>query len=287
VQEPLAKPVILSFDGKDASGHLIDAAYLGESLQGTARLYNSVAHFWFRGEIRSRVPPSIRIQVGPPKEGSITYVVWFLMNHGEMALHPKLLGELADLTIPHFVKAIFSRRAGRKPELEKALDTISAQTTALVDFAKTVQRDHMQDKARLYDIVERLTKQNTQALRYIAAPVGPSVKMITHFQNTPNEYVIDEPTAEVFRSKDEVAVGDEAKYRAKIMAVDKLAGSCRLELEGTGRPIHAKITDPALAMPGNIYTRALDSDAIVELTAKPILRDGEVATLYVSNAKEV
>jgi hypothetical protein len=52
-----------------------------------------------------------------------------------------------------------------------------------------------------------------------------------------------------------------------------------------GRVVSGKITDPALAIPGSVYTSALDRGLPLKVTAKPTLKDGEIHTLYVSDAK--
>lgn len=282
----IAQPATLTFDGGDAANHYVDAAYLGQSLQGTAKLYNSVTHFWYQGQIPSRYVPEIRIAVGPPTDGCLTYVIWFMVVHGRLALYPQLLFELADLAIPHFIKAIFAKKAGRPSEMEKALDVIQELARQNTDLAKTVHGDSIRDKDRLFGLVEKLTDSNQQALREIAAPVGPSVKTITHFRNIiDGSFTIDEPIADAFRAKADVEVGDLTTYRARFIGVDKAAGSCRLEIEGLDKLVRGKITDPGLAIPMNPYTHALDSGTTVLITGKPVLKEGEIKTLYISDVK--
>ncbi|HUF45807.1 MAG TPA: hypothetical protein VMN43_10720, partial [Aestuariivirgaceae bacterium] len=92
----------------DAAEHRVDAALLGQSLQGTARLYNSVAHFWFYGDVPKRLVPTIRIAAGPPQRGSLMYFIYLIMTHGQLAVFPSLLFEFADLAMPAIVKAIFA-----------------------------------------------------------------------------------------------------------------------------------------------------------------------------------
>jgi len=282
----LIAPLTVSFDGGDANQHLVDVGLLGQSLQGTARIYNSVAHFWFHGVVPNRlVAPHMRFLAGPPGEGSLTYVVWLMMNSGTLAVYPQLLCTLGDLAIPQFVKAVFSKKAGRKTELDKALDTIADMGRQYGDLAKMMHDGHMTDKAALFGIVDKLTSTNGSALSNLAAPVGPSVKAITHFKATDQEYVVDEPTAEAFRAKEELIVGDELTYRGKLSAVDKKTGTCRFEPEDGSKEVRAKITDPSLTVPSNVYTHALDTAGTIEIKGKPVLRNGEITTLYISNAK--
>jgi hypothetical protein len=51
-------------------------------------------------------------------------------------------------------------------------------------------------------------------------------------------------------------------------------------------PGRSRITDPALMATGNIYTRSLDTNAVAEIQAKPVFRDGEIRTLYISDGRK-
>lgn len=282
----IARPVTLTFNGGDADNHYVDAAYLGQSLHGTAKLYNSVAHYWYQGQIPRRLVPEIRIAVGPPEDGCLTYVIWFMVVHGRLALYPQLLFQLADLAIPNFVKAVFARKAGRPNEMEKALDVIRDLAQQNTDLARTVHADDLQDKKQLFGIVEKLMDVNQRSFKELAAPVGPSVKSITHFKGDDSgSFTIDEPIADAMRASTDLEVGDLTTYRARFVGVDKAAGSCRVEIEGREGFVRGRITDPGLAIPLNPYTHALDTGTAVILTGKPVMKDGEIKTLYISDVK--
>ena len=286
----LISPIHLKFRGMDADQQTIDAAQFGKSLQGTARFYNSIFLFWFHAQLPKRiVAPPIRVHVGPPKEGSIWYIIYMMMAHGSLPLYPQLLWEMADLAIPLIVKGVFARKTGRGAELDKALDVIAdlaRQNTALTN---TAHQGHLSDKSKMFAILQNLTAANTRALADMASPIGKSARTLTHFDDKPSLMaVLDEPTAEAFTATEEVTVGDQTVYRGKIVGVDKTTGACRFEVEGQAKDLRGKITDPSLAAIGNIYTHALDSAINVEVTAKPVYKeDGEIKTLYISDAKEV
>jgi hypothetical protein len=276
----------VSYDGLYVESQVIDAAYLGTSLQGLSRLYNSSFHFWFHGEIPKRLYPEIRIHLGPPQGGSLMYLIYALMAHGQLALYPDLLWEAADMAIPPLLKAVFACRAKRNEDLAAAMGMLQVVFNQHAQFANTVHKDHVREKGRLIDIIERLTDSNSEAMREMVAPVGRSARELVHFKGTPNEIKIDEPLAEVFRSSADATVGEMTSYVARIVAVDKIFGTCKLLIEGLDKPLKGKITDPVLQQPGNIYIHALDSAAPVEITAKPVIKDGEIATLYVVDAHE-
>jgi hypothetical protein len=99
--------------------------------------------------------------------------------------------------------------------------------------------------------------------------------------------VIDEPTAEALRSNDAV-VGEMETYSGTILAVDKTTGSGKILLDKAEKPVRVKIVDPAVVKaPANVYTHALDAGNRVQVTAKPVLKGGEISTLYVFDARSV
>ena len=288
--EELIKPVHLKFRGLDADQHVMDGAYLGRSIQGTSRLYTSILLFLFEGQIPKRiVSPNIKIMVGPPQDGSLMYLIYAMMTHGQMALYPQILWELADLSLPVFIKAVLARKSGRRDHLDKALDIIAEQSKVQADFMNKIHDGHMSDKQMMFNVIDRLASSNSNALSEMSQPIGRTAKSLTHFDGTKVlESHIDEPMAEALRSEEELKVGDQVVYRGKIVGVDKTNGACRFEPEGQSKDLRGKITDPSLAATGNIYTHSLDTAAVVEVTAKPVFKeDGEIKTLFISDAKEI
>lgn len=93
------------------------------------------------------------------------------------------------------------------------------------------------------------------------------------------------PTAEALREEGTV-VGPAESHVARVSAVDKTNGRCKFEIEGMGQPVKATIADPAIKLPGNLYTHALDTNEFLLITAKPMLnRRGEVKEFFILDAK--
>lgn len=95
---------------------------------------------------------------------------------------------------------------------------------------------------------------------------------------------IDEPVAVALRSHEEVAVGDSTSYRVKLEGVFKTTGACRVRLIDQGVVVSGKVTDPAVARDENLYTRALADGTQLIVTAKPILKGGQITKLFISDA---
>jgi hypothetical protein len=140
------------------------------------------------------------------------------------------------------------------------------------------------EKGRMFSIIESLSAKNKTPLSEMAAPVGPAIKQLTHFKNTPVEATVDEPLAEVFKARERLVVGDQTTYRARLLAVDLPAETCKVEIGGSEKIIRGKIIDPVIMNTPNIYTHALDTGDYITIVVKPVIREQEIATLYTSNA---
>src|ERR1035437_10092920 len=165
----LREPFRLAYQGGDADNHTIDALYLGQSLVGTARLYNSVIRWHFNGIIAVAGPQQIKIHAGPPKDGSLFYAIYLMMVHGKMAMYPDFIIELGKLAIPEVIKALIARRSGQEKIVEKAVDAMLEMYRRHDEFAREVHRDHVTEKKSLYGLVERLAKINRRSLADMSA----------------------------------------------------------------------------------------------------------------------
>lgn len=168
------------------------------------------------------------------------------------------------------------------------LDIIQDQIARQDRFSTLVHLGHLRDNERLHGLVDDLVKRADRSMRDTAAPVGRSSGPIDIGEVELDAGItIDEPTAEVLRAKEELMVGDQRTFHVKFSAVDKSGKRCKVEILGDeGREIPCRITDPALMTTGNIYTHSLDTDAVAEIQAKPVLRDGIIRTLYISDGRE-
>lgn len=281
------KPFSLSYSGYDADEHTADMQQIGTSLQGTARFYNSIVNWHFVGKILRSSSQNIRVHVGPVKGGSLLYSIYLFMVHGQLPIMPELYCDVLEITFPLLARAVIAKRSGQRDMLEKAVDALKDAYDRHDDFARQVHADHVRDKAHLWGLVEKLAQENAAPLKEMSAPIGRTVRQIEHFSATMAPLIVDEPTADALTSKEEATVGDSRTYLGKVVAVDTMTGACKLLLEGDAEPVRAKITDPAVQVPSNIYTHALDTAATVEVTAKPVSKAGKLSTLYVSDAKRL
>ena len=292
-EQPLLPPFQLVFRGNDAEKHQLDAVQAGKSIAGTARLYNSVLHFSFHGQIPARnYRPYIRTYTQAPTAGCLELTLIAATLYNQINAYPVIVQKAVEFVFPKLLKAIFSSRTKQSAQMMKALDIIHdqskqshAQTTQSLSLAQTAIGAIAADKAQLLGLVQQLTNNNRAAMAEMVSPIGYSCRSLTHFDKTPMAQVIDEPMAESMRSKEELEVGTQMRFEGTIFAVNKATGACSVRLTESGTEIRGKITDPALQHTHNAYTIALDTDAKILLTAKPLLKDGEVVKLFISDAQ--
>jgi hypothetical protein len=286
MERQVFSPIALAYRGLDADVHTLDAVQAGKSVAGTAKLYNSVIHFYFHGTIPAKnYQPSIRTYVGAPKGGSLTYIFVSAVLYDQLMAYPAILCELADVIVPKFLSAIFAKRTKRTADMDKALDIIQEQSRQHHELAQTALKGFLMDRQQLHAVIDRLTSGNRTAMAEMAAPVGTTCRTISHFDHTKTPEVVDEPMADVMRSKEDLEVGAQTELLGILVGVDTITGACRVELPESGIVARGKITDPALRTPHNVYTMALDNRDAVVLTAKPIMKDGELAKLFISDAR--
>lgn len=280
------RPIPVEYQGLQADDAYLDAQQLGRSLVGLGRISNSTLHFYFEGSVSTdaRLFRS-RFYVGPPKEGSIIYELVALAAVGSLPLYFSLLCEIADLYVPKVISALIFWRIGRRQEFEKVLDELLQISARHEEFAHDIHQGHMMDKAWLQQHITDLARALIPAMRELPDPIGKSCKemKIGSAEVVAEPVTIDEPTAQVLQSKEELIVADTRQFRGLLLGVDTINGSCRLEIEGG--VVRGKITDPALGVAENVYTHALDTQRHVLITAKPVLHEGEIKRLYISDAR--
>ena len=285
MSETVFDPIPVTYLGRYADSHFVDAEQFGKSLIGTSKVANSICHFFFFADVTND-PRSynIRFFVGPSKENGFIQELFAIMNSGHLPVFSYILHKTAKLFIEKTFNAIITRIIGKKDAMDSAIETISEMAHQHADFAQQVHAGHMREKEWLQKLVETLAGINRAPLRDVPQPVGKSVREM-RIGSLPNMVQVDEPAAEVLRSHEHLTGGDTDKFRARIEGVFKTNGACRIRLLDIDKVVPGKITDPALGRPGNVYTAALNDGATLLVAAKPTLRDGEIKRLFVSDAE--
>jgi hypothetical protein len=282
--EPLFAPIQVRYNGFYADNHFVDGQQFGRSILGTSKLSNSICRFIFSGQV-THDPRSygIRFFVGPAKENGYLQELFAFASSGQLPLFSPFIIHVAKKLTELIFDAIVKEGAGRKDDMRAALAIISSMAENDHEIAKQLLNGNLQNQYWMQTRIEELTSEGRSALRDATESVGKSVRTIS-FGDHPDAVMIDEPIAVALRSRGEIAVGNNTTYRVKLEGVFKMSGACRVRLIDDGIVVPGKVTDPAVTRDGNLYTRALADGTVLIVLAKPILKDGNITKLFISDA---
>ena len=285
MERPILPPFRVIYGGNDTDSHLLDAENGALSIFGTAKLYNSVLHLYFLGRVpgkRSR--QYVRTYCQPPTSGSVDFPLVAATFYDQFLSFQPILITVGHVLISKLIASVLAFRTKREAEVMRLVRVIEQQVQNHQDLANTAIGELAKSRDQLYAIIGRLTEKNRLPMEEMVSPIGSSCTTITHFPGTPDQQLIDEATAEVLRAKEDLEVGPQTEFLCMILGVDKKTRSCRIMLQN-GIEVRGKITDPLLETPHNIYTAALDDSRQVIISGKPLLRQGEITKIFISDAR--
>jgi hypothetical protein len=282
VAEILFEPIPIAYRGLYADQHLVDAQQFGHSLVGASKIANSICHELLFEKITNNPRKyQVRFCVGPSRKNGLLQEIVAVVVTG-LPLFPPFVIEIGRMFVEQMTKAMINTVLKKPSEADKALDVIAQQSQQFSDLARSMHEGHMQDKDRLFRLVTGLVRENRRSLRDLPEPVGRTVRTMAIGREDP--IIIDEPIAEVLRSREGLELGEIVEYDVELVGVFKTNGVCRIKLLGQDKVMLGKISDPALDQPNNIYTRALNEGGPLHVIAKPTLKDGELYKLYITSA---
>ena len=285
MQEPLFDAIPVAYRGLFADQHLVDAQQFGKSLIGVTKLANSVCHEIFHEEITHN-PRShqIRFCVGPSKKNGLIQEIFAVVTSGQMPVYSPILMKVGKKLTEFMIDAVIEKALGKKKDGNNAADKIQELAMAHAEFSRQVLKGQMRDKAGLMKIIDGLLRENRASLRQIPEPVGRTVRLL-QIGSGRDASIIDEPSAEVLRSPEQLSLGEPISYDVKIHGVFKTNGACRIEILDQKKIVSGKIADATLETPHNIYTKALDEGAVLRVVAQPTMKDGKLHRLFITGAK--
>lgn len=294
----IVSPFAVAYQGNDADRHVVDAQVLGVSILGASKLYTAVAHYSAFGLIpHGNYKKQFRCYARAPKAGSYEWMVYVATVSQEYNLHQEIYRAAISYIfskVADAVKNIWTKKGDTVKVVEALAQTMVRQ--AEIDAGLKEQlinglvksNDNLASlQGKLIDALPELADATRAHGRLLVAPVGNSCKSIVQVFGHDNKIVIDEPEAEVIRGDSKLEVEDMQNFECKeITEVNVTTGHCILNVEGFDKPIAGKISDPALNVPNNVYTRALNNKSRFRVSAKPVKRDGVVHKLYISDARD-
>ncbi len=281
----LQQKLILKYDGGMTDEHIIDAIRFGQSLQGIGRLYASVGHFLFTGNVLKKGQQSL-VRVNATESGAGCYEIGALLT---------TLGAHNDLFFSHSVDAY-------KWLLRKIIEVVHDEGTGRADYEKKAgeimdeaKKNHsvndilaqgaIDNQAALIQAMKEISLNSQSHLKHAVSPVGKDCKTLTQFETITTTEV--DADADAIRSTQDLTVGDmQSFFCEKIKSLDTDTGACKLKIKNIEGIILGKITDPILIMPHNVYSTALDMHTPLTIKAKPHLKNDTICKLYICDAEQ-
>ena len=257
--------VPIRYDGGDADAHSIELSVLGESMQGMARVLAVTGNFVVTGEyVKQYQAMDVRVLVKEPEANCYTIVA--LVQ--SVVQHPLFVGT-ASAAVGSIVTWLFARASGNKEEMK-----------ALKDALDKVLDLQGKSQDNLHATLEKMADALKPAIRQAVAPVGKSVGTMT----VAGRYVIDEAAAAAIRAPGETEVGSDRSWELVITELDteNKTGKIRLS-DDDGRRIKVRITDPLADLTPSPYAMAMANVTTITVRGKPVFRDGDIDTIFISD----
>ena len=263
---------LIRFDGASADQHEIDMRQLGESLIGVERLITTGLFVMDAGRLpkrNERLPLLVRAK--ELQQGSVDIPA---LLGGAGAFLP-LFHELYITSAAHIIWRWMSGALLKMGGREREAETHFTELFRLLD--KVDARRH----------IEVLEWQKLSApARRVVTPVGHSCdRLLLEMDGDTAE--IDLPVAEAIRSRDNLEVGDMESFRIKIDGFTHHNKQLKIaHLSEPGKFITGHVRDPVFQADHNIYTDAAIKQGWLNVTAKPVRKEGRIQALYIMDATE-
>ena len=263
----------IRYDGKEAVSHELDLASLGESLGGIARIISTCAHFAATGEYAKQQPAmAVKVLAREPVANcySLDAVIQF-------AQQQQLLAGGISAIVTAVISWVIAKNSGRLEEMKLLKDSLDKAIAALS------QRDEALH-LRLLGTIEKMADNLAPAVRSAVAPIGKHCTTLTIGTSKP----LDEDDKARIMSPARVEIAAEQSWSILITDLDVLTqnGKASLIVDGAEitERIKIKVSDPAVALPGNAYSRSLHERQPITVRAKAVTEDGELKTLHISDS---
>lgn len=295
----IISPYTITYKGKLADNQLIDSQDLAYSILGASKISTSIIHSFCLGKVpKGNYAKSYQCVSQPPQSGSYELIQCIIPIIPAAAENPQIFMFGVEFLFRASWSLILNRLIkGPNPNiesiLEKVIESNQKKDETLLEAIKILTKGHeVRDENLirllsecLNNTIPEMAKANrTSAINFVQ-PVGKSCNTINNYFHNGGDVTIGIPEAEAIRSEEPDVVGEETEYMClRITELNLSSGHCMLDISGFDEKVTGYIYDPVLSQPSNIYSTALDEHKSLRLTAKPILRAGELVKLCISNA---
>lgn len=284
-------PILISYDGGDASHHKIDAKLLGQSLQGIDRLVSDcTVIFSFQRLPKRGERAPIVLKVHEPKAGSYELSGLSQEVAGLLALGVPIIQAIGPEILSHYVQAVLDYFKGEGGSVDLAISKMADMHEAsLKTFDAADDRRHEAEMARhdevmgMQELLRRAIAGSGPAAVDYVAPVGRdrSVSTASFRSGSGVASFIDIEGADAIRESQKMEwqpIGnallktDGFKYHSSVLSIENP------EREGF---MMAEVVDPVFEDEQNAYTIAAQKRAQIEVVARKGYKNGILAKVQI------
>lgn len=277
-------PIVLRYEGLEASRHLIDLRQVGISIQGAAQILGSAGHVVVTGQYAKRVHAlSVRVLASTPRDGSWELPA-VIMTAAPMAIpmlptFAEISKKVATSAATRIFNYVIAKLGGHSNEAKMAFD-----------LAEKALSEMGQTSRHAIDAVERIATNQRPAARLFVVSIGESCSYVTVGEQSDGAISVDKSMRDAIEAPDPREIGSTQTFRIFISELDLKNRTCMVSFLDDPEPdqeyrLSGEISDPVLHAPNNPYSAALASQTTLEVIAKPELRDGEIEKLYILDAR--
>lgn len=275
-------PIVLKYDGLDASGHRLDLGQIGLSLHGAAQLLGTAASIVSTGEYAKRASAMpVRVLAGSQRPGSWeipAIIISTLPAIGQSNLFAEFTKQLATQTITRivsFVLTTIETKPKPPPESQRMLETVEK---AMAELGHTSRH--------AIDAVVRMSEQQRPAMRELVIPIGLTCETLMIGEAANGAISIDRDVRAAIDSPTQIDVEVAKRHEIMISEMDRVNQTCKFAFRSDGdsdRRITGRITDPIIQTPSDPYSAAFSEQRWITVVGKLQIKGGEPDKLFISD----
>ena len=287
---PELEPIVLKLEGSIADTHKIDAFQLAETITGFGQVIGHSLYLLQRLEVagkRQRVK-DLQILAKPPEAGSVElmYVVEAVRDLSPIFIEPFLRHRTELLW--RMVGSAFLLNSGRKSEAMQIAEILIEYLESR-DEKEAAQRseERAKDERVIHNLIEGNAQRCQGGCKNAVASIGKTSRQL----NIPfksHNIEINEGDASKIRASAEESIGPEGSFRCLMDGIIEHNRTIKIQIENSpeeGNYITANVEDSSFGQTDNPYITALNTKRPIIVNAKPVLKEGEIVRLIISEAE--
>lgn len=274
MDERVLDTIVIRYDGKDAENHILNLHSLGESIQGSARIIATCAHFLVTFKYTKQLQAhDVTVVAKEPEANCFELTVLI-----EKALQSHFLTGIGGSALTALISYIIAKQSNSTKEMKHLKEVaLKALESAAGKNDKTVEK--------LLSTIEKMASGLRASSRKAVGPVGEYCDTMKIGDQT--AIPIDKAKKDAIISQEDEEIIEAKTYNLLFTEIDleNQTGKVRLTGEDSNR-LNVAITDPIINKRGNDYVEALALKNNIKVRAKAAQKDGDIVKLYISELAE-